>query len=91
MRYFTRINVERVKRFGLAPGNLCARWSPREVGSVFFVHLLLLSTLIAYFPFQQVGTHARDIPEPDEKPGQQQPDAKAHNPWDYLSTFIPTK
>jgi len=53
MRYFTRIDTVAVKQ--LAMGLVAfAPVIPKEVGSLFFVHLFLLSVLVAYFPFSKL-------------------------------------
>ncbi len=53
MRYFTRIDTVAVKQ--LAVGLVTfSPVIPKEVGALFFVHLVLLSVLAAYFPFSKL-------------------------------------
>ncbi len=53
MRYFTRIDTAAVKQ--LAVGLVTfSPVIPKEVGSLFFVHLAFLSVLAAYFPFSKL-------------------------------------
>lgn len=53
MRYFIRIDTVAVKQLALGLVTL-SPVVPREVGSLFFVHLLLLAALVAYFPFSKL-------------------------------------
>lgn len=53
MRYFIRVDVIAIKQ--LAVG--LTTFSPKingEIGSIFFIHLFLVSTLLAYFPFSKL-------------------------------------
>src|SRR5208337_589368 len=53
MRYFTRVDIVAIKQ--LAVGLVTfSPIVPKEVGPLFFVHLFLLSTLAAYFPFSKL-------------------------------------
>jgi nitrate reductase gamma subunit len=53
MRYFTRIDTVAVKQLALGLVTL-SPVVPREVGPLLFVHLSLLSTLAAVFPFSKL-------------------------------------
>lgn len=53
MRYFTRIDTVAVKQLALGLVTF-SPVIPREVGSLFFVHLFLLTVLAAYFPFSKL-------------------------------------
>lgn len=53
MRYFTRVDVVSIKQ--LAVG--LATFSPQiagDLGSVFYIHIFLVSTLLVYFPFSKL-------------------------------------
>lgn len=53
MRYFARIDTVAVKQLALGLVTF-SPVIPKEVGSLFFVHLFLLSVLVAYFPFSKL-------------------------------------
>ncbi|MEJ2427635.1 MAG: sulfate reduction electron transfer complex DsrMKJOP subunit DsrM [Deltaproteobacteria bacterium] len=82
MRYFIRVDVTSVKE--LATGLVSFHPTiPAGIGSIFFVHLFLISVLIAYFPFSKL-MHAggvflsptRNMPNDNR--------ANRHiNPWNY--------
>ncbi len=82
MRYFIRVDITSVKELvvGLVSFHPTI---PEGIGVIFFVHLFLLSILIAYFPFSKL-MHAggvflsptRNLPNDNR--------AKRHiNPWNY--------
>ena len=82
MRYFIRVDITSVKE--LVTGLVSFRPTiPEGIGAIFFVHLFLLSVLIAYFPFSKL-MHAggvflsptRNMPNDNR--------ANRHiNPWNY--------
>ena len=53
MRYFIRIDTVAVKQLAMGVVTL-SPVIPREVGAIFFVHLVFLSVLAAYFPFSKL-------------------------------------
>jgi nitrate reductase gamma subunit len=53
MRYFTRIDTVAVKQLAMGLVTF-SPVIPNEVGPLFFVHLTLLSVLLAYFPFSKL-------------------------------------
>ena len=53
MRYFARIDTVAVKQLALGLATFTPV-VPREVGPLFFVHVLFLSVLAAYFPFSKL-------------------------------------
>jgi nitrate reductase gamma subunit len=53
MRYFARIDTVAVKQLALGLATF-APVIPREVGPLFFVHVLFLSVFAAYFPFSKL-------------------------------------
>jgi nitrate reductase gamma subunit len=53
MRYFARVDVIAVKQMAIGLVTLTPV-VPQAAGALFFVHLLLLTTLIAYFPFSKL-------------------------------------
>jgi nitrate reductase gamma subunit len=82
MRYFTRIDVERVKELALGLVTF-APVVPREVGSVFFVHLLLVSALIAYLPFSKLAHMPGILLSPTRNLANNNRMRRHVNPWDY--------
>jgi nitrate reductase gamma subunit len=82
MRYFLRVDITSVKELvmGLVSFHPTV---PKGIGVIFFVHLFLLSVLVAYFPFSKL-MHAggvffsptRNLPNDNR--------ARRHiNPWNY--------
>ena len=53
MRYFTRIDVVKVKELAMGLVTLHPT-VPEGIGVLFFIHLMFFSTLIAYFPFSKL-------------------------------------
>jgi nitrate reductase gamma subunit len=53
MRYFTKVDIIKVKTLtmGLVSFNVAV---PDGIGAIFFVHLFLISVLLAYFPFSKL-------------------------------------
>jgi nitrate reductase gamma subunit len=82
MRYFTRIDVERVKELALGLVTFTPVVPP-EVGSLFFVHLLLISTLIAYFPFSKLAHMPGVFMSPTRNLANNSRMRRHINPWDY--------
>lgn len=82
MRYFTKVDLEAIKRLavGLATFSPAV---PATVAPLFFVHLALLSALVAYFPFSKLMhlggiwlSPTRNLPNDSRM--------RRHvNPWDY--------
>lgn len=82
MRYFVKVDVRSVKQ--LAMGLVSFHPTvPEGIGSIFYVHLFLLSVLIAYFPFSKL-MHApgvflsptRNLPNDSRM-------VRHINPWNY--------
>jgi len=53
MRYFLRVDVVGIKEFVVSLFSLQPKINP-GVGTIFYVHLFLVSSLIAYFPFSKL-------------------------------------
>jgi nitrate reductase gamma subunit len=53
MRYFTRVDIVAIKQLAIGLVTF-SPVVPKEVGALFFVHLIMLSTLAAYLPFSKL-------------------------------------
>ncbi|MGD2184529.1 MAG: sulfate reduction electron transfer complex DsrMKJOP subunit DsrM [Desulfobacterales bacterium] len=82
MRYFTKIDVTAAKELTL--GLVTFRPSiPEGVGAVFFVHIFLVSILLAYFPFSKL-MHLGGIFLSPTRNMTTDTRARRHiNPWNY--------
>lgn len=80
MRYFTKVDIVAIKQLAVGLVTL-SPVVPEAIGPLFFVHLFLLSALIAYFPFSKLVhmpgvflSPTRNLPNNNR--------AKRHvNPW----------
>jgi nitrate reductase gamma subunit len=82
MRYFTRIDVVAVKQLALGLVTFTPV-VPASVGSLLFVHLLLLSTLLAYFPFSKLMHMPGIFLSPTRNLAANNRMKRHINPWDY--------
>jgi nitrate reductase gamma subunit len=82
MRYFTRVDIVAIKQLavGLATFSPVV---PKEVGPLFFVHLFLLSTLAAYFPFSKLMHMGGVFLSPTRNLANNNRMKRHINPWDY--------
>lgn len=82
MRYFIRVNVEGVKELtmGLATFKPVI---PPGVGSIFYVHLLLISVLFAYFPFSKLMHLGGVFLSPTRNLANNNRARRHINPWNY--------
>jgi nitrate reductase gamma subunit len=82
MRYFTRVDIVAIKQ--LAVGLVTfSPVVPKEVGPLFFVHLFLLSTLAAYFPFSKLMHMGGVFLSPTRNLANNNRMKRHVNPWDY--------
>jgi nitrate reductase gamma subunit len=82
MRYFTRVDIVAIKQ--LAVGLVTfSPIVPKEVGPLFFVHLSLLSTLAAYFPFSKLMHMGGVFLSPTRNLANNSRVKRHINPWDY--------
>ncbi len=82
MRYFTKVDIMKVKELALGLVTLHPV-SPEGIGVIFYIHLFLVCTLFAYFPFSKLMhlggvflSPTRNLPN----------DSRIHrhiNPWNY--------
>ena len=82
MRYFARVDVVAVKQ--LAIGRVTfSPIVPREVTPLLFVHLFLLSSLLAYFPFSKLMHMGGIFLSPTRNLANNNRSKRHVNPWDY--------
>lgn len=82
MRYFIRVDLISVK--ALAIGLIS--FSPRvatDIGSLFYIHLLLISTLFAYFPFSKLMHMGGVFLSPTRNLANNNRRVRHVNPWDH--------
>jgi len=82
MRYFTKVDIVGVKELTmglvtLSPG------IPENVGSVFYVHMLFISVLMAYFPFSKLMHMAGVFLSPTRNLTTNTRAIRHINPWNY--------
>jgi len=82
MRYFLRVDITAVKE--LAIGLFKFRpVVPEGLGTIFFIHLFLISVLIAYFPFSKLMHFAGIFLSPTRNLSNNSRYVRHVNPWNY--------
>ena len=84
MRYFFKVNVAGVKMVALG----LVRFNPdpkalQEIGVIFYIHLFLLSTLFAYFPFSKLMHMGGVFLSPTRNMVNNSRMKRRINPWNY--------
>ncbi len=82
MRYFIRVDVALTKEFIVG----LFTFSPKAatgIGSIFFIHLFLVSVLIAYFPFSKLTHMAGVFLSPTRNLANNNRFKRHVNPWNY--------
>ena len=82
MRYFTRVDIVAIKQLAIGLVTF-SPIVPKEVGPLFFVHLILLSTLAAYFPFSKLMHMGGVFLSPTRNLANNNRMKRHVNPWDY--------
>ncbi len=82
MRYFTRTDVVAIKQFGIGLVTLTPVVPP-TVSPLFFVHLMLVSALLAYFPFSKLMHMPGVFLSPTRNMANNNRMKRHVNPWDY--------
>jgi nitrate reductase gamma subunit len=82
MRYFVRADVLSVKQFVLSVAAF-RPVAPQAPGAVFLVHLLLVCTLAAYFPFSKLMHAGGVFLSPTRNLANNSRRKRHINPWDY--------
>ena len=82
MRYFYRVNVIGVKE--LVMGLIALKpVVPADIGSLFFIHLFLISTLFAYLPFSKLMHMGGVFLSPTRNLANNNRMVRHINPWNY--------
>ena len=82
MRYFTRVDVIAVKQFALGLATFRPAVLP-ALSSMFLIHLLLVSTLAAYFPFSKLMHMGGIFLSPTRNLANNNRRKRHINPWNY--------
>ena len=82
MRYFTKVNIMEVKELAMGLVTL-SPVVPEGVGPLFFMHVFLLSTLIAYFPFSKLVHMGGVFLSPTRNLANNNRMKRHANPWNY--------
>ena len=82
MRYFLRVDIVGVKQvaMGLVSFHPIA---PASVGAIFYIHLFLVSTLFAYFPFSKLMHLGGVFMSPTRNLANNSRMVRHINPWNY--------
>jgi len=85
MRYFFRVNVTGVKELamGLITFHPTELKTMQEIGIIFYVHLFLISTLFAYFPFSKLMHLGGVFLSPTRNMANNSRMVRHINPWNY--------
>lgn len=82
MRYFFKVDITKVKELTLSLVYLNPT-VPEGVGSLFYIHLFLVSTLFAYFPFSKLMHMAGVFLSPTRNLANNNRMKRHVNPWEY--------
>jgi len=82
MRYFTKVDVKTIKELAMGLASLHPV-VPKGIGLVFYVHLFLVSALIAYFPFSKLVHMAGVFLSPTRNLANNNRMVRHLNPWNY--------
>ncbi|MBF0541429.1 MAG: sulfate reduction electron transfer complex DsrMKJOP subunit DsrM [Nitrospirae bacterium] len=82
MRYFTKVDIVGVKQFIMGLVTLSPRIQP-GIGTIFYAHLLLVCTLLAYFPFSKLMHAGGVFFSPTRNMANNSRIVRHINPWNY--------
>jgi len=82
MRYFARVDIVAIKQLAIGLVTF-SPIVPKEVGPLFFVHIFLMSTLAAYFPFSKLMHLGGVFLSPTRNLANNNRMKRHVNPWDY--------
>jgi nitrate reductase gamma subunit len=80
MRYFTKVNILEIKRLAMGLVTFTPV-TPDGIGPLFYVHLFLLSALIAWFPFSKLAHMAGVFLSPTRNLPNDNRMKRHVNPW----------
>jgi len=82
MRYFIKVDITQVKALtmGLVTLNFTV---PEGIGTIFYIHLFLVCTLLAYFPFSKLMHLGGVFLSPTRNLTGNSREIRHINPWDY--------
>ena len=82
MRYFLRVDITAVKQLVIGLFKFSPT-VPEGIGVIFYIHLFILSVLIAYFPFSKLMHFAGIFLSPTRNLSNNSRFVRHVNPWDY--------
>jgi len=82
MRYFTKTDIVSVKMFTMSLVSFSPA-IPKGIGVLFYIHLFLLCTLFAYFPFSKLVHMAGVFMSPTRNLANTSREKRHINPWNY--------
>ncbi|MCP4685259.1 MAG: menaquinol oxidoreductase [bacterium] len=82
MRYFTKTDITSVKMLGTGLLSF-SPVVPEGIGVMFFIHLFMVTILLAYFPFSKLMHFAGVFMSPTRNLANNNRMARHVNPWDY--------
>jgi nitrate reductase gamma subunit len=82
MRYFIRVDITAVKQLAVGLFKFSPT-VPEGIGVIFFIHLFLISVLIAYFPFSKLMHFAGVFLSPTRNLSNNSRFKRHINPWNY--------
>ncbi len=82
MRYFIRVDITAVKELAIGLFQFSPRL-PEGIGVIFYIHLFILSVLIAYFPFSKLMHLAGVFLCPTRNLSNNSRMVRHVNPWNY--------
>ena len=85
MRYFTKVDVTAAKElsYGLVSFSLPSIAKMQEIGSIFYIHLLFVSVLLAYFPWSKLMHMGGVFLSPTRNLANNSRAVRHVNPWNY--------
>ncbi|MBW1919340.1 MAG: sulfate reduction electron transfer complex DsrMKJOP subunit DsrM [Deltaproteobacteria bacterium] len=82
MRYFLRVDLTAVKELAIGLAKFHPK-VPEGIGVIFYIHLFMLCTLIAYFPFSKLVHMAGIFLSPTRNLSNNSRFVRHINPWNY--------
>jgi nitrate reductase gamma subunit len=82
MRYFIRVDITAVKQLAIGLFKFSPT-VPEGIGVIFFIHLFIISVLIAYFPFSKLMHFAGIFLSPTRNLSNNSRFKRHINPWNY--------